>query len=92
MITKVRIAPVEQWCRRALKDLEAFPASEIIIGRWIEIITESMDVDMPYCGPGGPDEPGTKSWRVSNRTRSEVIAAVNEDRGEWVCEHMLEMD
>ena len=88
MIAKVRIAPVEQWCKRALLELEQFPASATIIGKVVEIIPSSMRVDVEEI----PDLPGTRFWLVSKETRDALVAEVGESRGRWVCEHMLEMD
>ena len=90
MIAKVRIAPVERWCGRALRELERWPESKVVIGREVEIIPSSMTVDLDVAG--GKDEPGTRFWQVSEQTQSEIISAIGEQRGAWVCEHLLEMD
>ena len=89
MIAKVRISPVARWCQLTRNQLKDFPASAVLIGRWIEIIPESMGVDVLMNGV--LDEPGTRSWLVSEKTRQEFIAVVREDRGYMVCEHMLEI-
>lgn len=78
MIAKVRIAPMERWCERALKSLQENPALAELVGLEIEILPRSM-----FVGNGerhwlyGPNK-GNRLWEIV--------------RGNGTCEHVLEMD
>jgi hypothetical protein len=86
MIARVRIAPVQQWC----KDTDAARLREGSgeVGAEIEILTRSMVLD--DCD-GSP----AKHWRMTRRSYKKlckIIGSVPDAEEVWICEHMLEMD
>ena len=91
MITKVRIAPVEQWCDRAKENLERNPAIANTIGIEIEIETQTFEnkaVDDFCSGPW---------WALTRESSAHVYELV--ERPEFIentrlhlCRHVLEMD
>lgn len=88
MITRVRIAPVEQWCKQARSES---PSHFLAAGRIIEIKTDSMESGIHATG-----EP-CRAWIVSDQSIEELskegIINFIPERGKfWVCEHILEMD
>lgn len=92
-VTKVRIAPIEQWCWWLKEKMAAFPELDFHKqeGLWIEIDTFSMQSGAP-CGAN------FKAWRVipdSVRRMDAAIGYYGRPRKQVVwksCEHMLEMD
>lgn len=44
MIVKVKIAPLEYWCERALRHAEEDPLLKEWVGQEVEILTETMHV------------------------------------------------
>lgn len=90
MISRVRIAPIEQWCQEKLTNLERNPAGAKFVGVEVEILTDSMVVDVEHG----------KKWlltaesvqRLHDIARTPMEVRMSLSAGALICEHMLEMD
>lgn len=87
MIARVRIAPVEQWCKwhaGRLND-KNMPLAQGLVGKEIEIITESMR-------PAKCDH-DARMWDITESTHKWLTRMkVKPTSFGGICEHMLEMD
>lgn len=88
MLAKVRIAPVERWCKRALRDGGVIPkVRELLVSRGFAVIhTETMEQGR-HC----------RFWRVAEPDAREVLTLADlmpaDDKPEaYICEHMVEID
>ncbi len=81
MITKVRIAPREQWGKWHL-------TKRINPGDEIKIETGSCAVDPKELNLGSHPL-GSRWWLVSD---DDVLKYAKSPRNRWICEHMLEID
>lgn len=86
MIARVRIAPVERWCRKNKELLEENPQLAERPGQFILIDTGTMD-SSEFCDG--------RVWQVeSNHAREarDKLGFTSEYPAYFACEHMLEMD
>jgi hypothetical protein len=88
VIARVRIAPVEHWCKfhvKHLRDARRRAICEGLVGLEVEIFTESMRMSVtPKCLG--------RIWTSSKETDVKLRAKGCDPSGDGICEHMLEMD
>jgi len=91
VIAKVRIAPIERWCKEVMDTIAEEPeisGAPNEAGMWVEIRTDMMRQNtMESCGG--------KEWALTDKSLDELIArtgAMEPVRPTFICEHMLEMD
>jgi len=87
MIAKVRIAPIERWCRisRAEHDYHC------VVGLWVEIFTDSMRKPGREAGI----ECDGRIWKMtdnSDKLWCDTLGVLIPGGDAWICEHMLELD
>ena len=86
MIATVRIAPVEQWCKRSLEAISDNPQLVESVGVPVLIDTQSVRLGKECDG---------REWVCINgvelelQYRNKVYPA---GWKMWICEHLLEMD
>jgi hypothetical protein len=96
MIARVKIAPVERWCEMTRRDALKYPELLRSEGTFVDIETKSMTVN-PIKEVEEICDPSARWWQITERSRQEQeaimqIDTTKEQVGNWVCEHMLEMD
>jgi hypothetical protein len=89
VIARVRIAPVERWCGYYR---ERWDADEAIVGRRVEILTETCTTAPLLCDSDHPA--GTRWWNLSEQQAKRTFEyhGQPDDGGRCLCEHVLEMD
>jgi hypothetical protein len=90
MITKVKIAPAEQWCDAYVRLAKQHPSMLRMVGMEVEIISDAMEFDNGSMHP----EP-CRLWPVSPVTIEKLnraVGAKGNAGGLRLCEHILEMD
>jgi len=91
-IAKVKIAPVERWCKAVRDGMVDYPeangqANEV--GMAVAIKTETMRHGSPDCAG--------REWELTEESLNALIQRTGADSECWtkpcfICEHMLEMD
>jgi hypothetical protein len=88
MIARVRIAPVERWCKEVMDATIEEPetyGTPSEVGMEVEIFPDRMR----------PTSCGGREWQLSDASVDALVArtgAAQPIRPCFICEHMLEMD
>ena len=86
MIVRVRIAPVERWCKEVMDATRNRKHTPSEVGMEVEIFPDRM---RPTSSCGG------REWQLSDASVDALVArtgAAQPIRPCFICEHMLEMD
>jgi len=86
MIARVRIAPIERWCKKYTPTKpEHWPIAQKLVGMEVEIYTESMRPAI--C------DPEVRMWNTTPKMEQVFRdAGCLPTGGPGMCEHILEMD
>ncbi len=90
MIARVKIAPVEHWCKFYLDELSKDSAYAKLVGKQVEIETSrTWEVEAEHGTPG-------RKWAITKQLANKLRRACGSNKTtpfqEALCEHMLEMD
>jgi len=90
MIAKVRIAPIEQWCKRLRENASEVPELLNFVGMEVEINPASMKVESTS------HDLDCRWWKLSDKSKAEMCGRApklgERSTNYYICEHMLEMD
>ena len=92
MITRVKVAPIEQHCPR----IAVRPGIDRTVGIEVEIDTQTIvQCDTAFCLLDPEVRKGTVAWYMSDASRAEIAAAFRcnpDDVGPWICARSVEAD